>query len=178
MVQEICEWATENGGAQVNQLLLDNQQKRISNQAAQMNEVGKEAVDELRALVKQRLKDAIRKPIESACDKFVSDGNDIGTGVKSRILHLFNALAKQATEAAKDPAIDILQTNYKVVREEIQTTFEQWGDPLQDTANLIVERHEERLKRSDAQKRTRVLAELEAVFDVCPIRELPVTESA
>jgi len=178
MVQEICEWATENGGAQVNQLLLDNQQKRISNQAAQMNQVGKEAVDELRALVKQRLKDAIRKPIESACHKFVSDGNDIGPGVKSRILLLFNALAKQATEAARDPAIEILQTNYKVVREEIQTTFEQWGDPLQDTANLIVERHEERLKRSDAQKRTRVLTELEAVFDVCPIRELPVTESA
>lgn len=178
MVQEICQWASENGGTQVNQLLLENQQKRISNQAAQMNQVGKEAVDELRAVVKQRLKDAIRKPIEDACHKFVSDGNDIGPGVKYRILNLFNALAKQATEAAKEPAVDILQSNYKVVREEIQTTFEQWGDPLQDTANLIVERHEERIKRSDAQKRTHVLAELKVVFNACPICELPIAESS
>ena len=80
-------------------------------------------------------------------------------------------LAKQATEAAKDPAIAILQSNYKVVREEIQTTFEQWGEPLQDTANLIVEKHEERLKRSDAQRRTRVLTDIEAVLAECPLNE-------
>jgi hypothetical protein len=171
MVKEICDWAVENGGAQVNQVLLENQQTRISNQAAQMNQVGKEAVDELRALVKQHLREAIRKPIENACQKFVTQGNDIGPGVKSRILQLFSALAKQATEAAKDPAIAILQTNYKVVREEIQTTFEQWGDPLQDTTNLIVERHEERIKRSDAQRRTRVLADIEAVLAECPVNE-------
>lgn len=179
MVKEICEWAAENGGAHVNPLLLENQQKRIANQAAQMNQVGKEAVDELRALVKQRLKDAIRKPIENACQKFVNDGDDIGPGVKNRILELFSALAKQATEAAKEPAIEILQTNYKVVREEIQTAFQQWGDPLQDTANLIVERHEERIKRSDAQRRSRVLAEIEAVLEECPMREsIAVAEPA
>jgi len=171
MVQEICEWAIENGGAQINKTLLENQQTRISNQANQMNQVGKEAVDELRALVKQKLREAIRKPIENACQKFVADGNDIGSGVKDRILHLFNTLARQATEAAKEPAIEILQSNYTVVREEIQTTFSQWGEPLQDTANLIVERHEERIKRSDAQKRSKVLADIEAVLTECPIRE-------
>jgi GTP-binding protein EngB required for normal cell division len=177
MVQEICEWAIENGGAQINKSLLENQQTRISNQADQMNQVGKEAVDELRALVKQKLREAIRKPIENACQKFVADGNDIGPGVKTRILHLFNALARQATDAAKEPAIEILQSNYKVVREEIQTTFSQWGEPLLDTANLIVERHEERMKRSDAQKRSKVLADIEAVLTECPIRET-ATEAA
>lgn len=179
IVKEICEWAVQNGGAHVNTELLDNQQKRISNQAAQMNQVGKEAVDELRALVKQRLKDAIRKPIETACQKFVNEGDDIGPGVKYRILDLFNTLAKQATEAAKEPAVEILQLNYKVVREEIQSTFEQWGEPLQDTANLIVERHAERIKRSDAQKRSRVLADIEAVLDEYPVLELlPDVEAA
>lgn len=176
MVQEICEWAIENGGAQINKTLLENQQTRIANQANQMNQVGKEAVDELRALVKQKLREAIRKPIENACQKFVADGNDIGPGVKTRILHLFNALARQATEAAKEPAIEILQSNYTVVREEIQTTFSQWGEPLQDTANLIVERHEERLKRSDAQRRSKVLADIEAVLTECPICE-PTAEA-
>ncbi len=179
MVKEICEWAVENGGTHVNTELLDNQQKRISNQAAQMNQVGKEAVDELRALVKQRLKEAIRKPIENACQNFVNDGDDIGRGVKNRILDLFNDLAREATNAAKEPAIEILQLNYKVVREEIQTTFEQWGEPLQDTANLIVERHAERIKRSDAQKRTRVLADIKAVLGECPALELlPDSEPA
>jgi len=178
MVQEICVWANDHGGTQVNRALLENQQKRISNQAAQMNQVGKEAVDELRDLVKQRLKQAIRSPIEEACTRFVRNGNDIGPGVKHRILELFNSLAKQATNAAREPAIAILQTNYKVVREEIQSTFKQWGDPLEDTANLIVERHEERVKRSDAQKRSSVLAELEALMDACPVAEKMSSEPA
>lgn len=169
LVEEICAWATENAGAHVNAQLLDNQQQRINGLVEQMRQVGKEAVDELRASVKNRLKDAIQKPIRTACEKFVSEGDDIGPGVKLRILDLFNRLARQATSSAEKPAIEILQTNFVQVRNEIASAFGQWGDPIQETADLIVERHEERLRRSDAQKRGRILAEIEEVYKTNPI---------
>jgi len=168
MVEEICVWASENGGAHVNAQLLESQKTRIASQAAQMTQVGKEAVDELREIVKAKLTDAIRKPIKAACEKFVNDGEDIGPGVKYRIMDLFRKLANQATVSAQKPAILILQSNFAQVRSEIHSAFKQWGDPIQDTADLIVERHEERVKRSDAQKRTRILAELEEVLGKCP----------
>ena len=70
-----------------------------------MKQVGKEAVDELRNTVKSRLSDAIRGPVERACKKFVAEGDDIGAGVKSRILYLFAQLAEKATSAAQQPAL-------------------------------------------------------------------------
>lgn len=170
MVEEICVWANANSGARVNAQLLDRQRSRIAYQAAQMKQVGKEAVDELRALVKAKLLDVIRKPIEVACEEFVRKGDDIGPGVKGRILSIFRDLAKQATVSAQKPAIEILQSNFGQVREEIRAAFGEWGDPVQETGDLIVERQEQRVRRSDAQKRNRVLADLEKVLAESPIQ--------
>lgn len=163
LVEEICAWAEQNGGATVNKAVLTRQGERIADQAAQLRQVGKEAVDELRDIVKQKLMDVIKKPIKKACDEFVERGDDVGRGVKSRILDLFVSLARHATNAAEKPAIDVLQRNFSSVREEIRLAFEGWGDPLDETAKLIVARHEDRLKRSDAQRRGRVIAELEQI---------------
>jgi len=173
MVAEICAWANENGGASINKKLLQTQQERVAALAEQMKQVGKDAVDELRNTVKSRLSEAIRGPVERACKKFVAEGDDIGPGVKGRILDLFSRLAEKATAAAQEPAITILQTNFSAVREEIQTAFRQGGDPIQGTADLIVEKHEERVKRSDAQKRRPILDELEAVLAACPVEPEP-----
>jgi len=169
MVEEICSWAGTHGGASVNKKLLENQQQRVHAMAEQMKAVGKEAVDELRDTVKTRLLEEIRKPITRSCEKFVSDGNDQGPGVKYRIIELFRTLAANATRAAQQPAIHILQKNFSEVRGEIQTAFHQGGDPIQSTADLIVESHEARVKRSDAQKRGRILGELEAIFAGSPV---------
>jgi len=169
LVAEICTWARDHGGAQVNRVLLDRQQQRITDQVQQLREVGKEAVDELRATVKQKLMDVIKSPIKKACESFVARGDDIGPGVKWRILQLFEDLAKHATTAAEKPAIEVLQLNFNSVREEIRIAFEGWGDPLKETADLIVERHEERAKRSDAQRRGKILAEAEAILAGSPL---------
>ena len=73
-----------------------------------------------------------------------------------------------ATSAAKEPAIRILQENATRVRMEVQQELKKGGDPLQDTADLIVESHEARVRRSDAQKRRTVLMEVGAVIDEFP----------
>jgi hypothetical protein len=169
MVNELCEWAKEHGGASVDRKLLEAQQERIKALSAQMRAVGKEAVAELRDSVKSELTTVIRKPISAACKKFVDEGDHIGSGVKFRILELFRGLATQATNAAKAPAMKILQTNFEAVRIEIQTEFKKGGNPIQDTADLVVERHEAKVRRSDAQRRGPILSELDAVFSKCPV---------
>ena len=171
MVNELCEWAKEHGGASVDRKLLEAQQERIKALSAQMQAVGKEAVAELRDLVKSELTTVIRKPISAACKKFVDEGDHIGSGVKYRILDLFGRLATQATNAAKAPAMKILQTNFERVRGEIQTEFKKGGNPIQDTADLVVERHEAKVRRSDAQRRGPILLELDAVFSKCPVAD-------
>ena len=168
MVSEICEWAKENADVQLNRKVLDAQQARIAALSAQMKAVGKEAVDEMRETVKNELTKTIRQPIKRACDKFVQEGDDIGPGVKYRILTLFGDLALKATTAAKEPAIRILSEKATVVRQEIQQEFKKGGNPLQDTADLIVQRHEDRLRRSDSQKRKAVLSQVGAALQACP----------
>ena len=168
MVQELCDWAHQHGGAAVNKQLLKTQEERISALAEQMKTVGKEAVDELRETVKNELSATIRKPIKSACEKFVRDGDDIGPGVKWRILELFGKLARTATEAAKEPAIRILKENAGNVRKDVQAELKKAGNPLQDTADLIVESHEARVRRSDAQRRRAVLQEVQTAIERFP----------
>ena len=168
MVQELCEWAYVNGGELIGKELLQAQQARVSALAKQMKSVGKEASDELRQTVKSELSSTIRTPIKSACEEFVRDGDDIGPGVKLRILDLFARLAKVATLAAKDPAIRILKENAYRVRIEVQEELRKGGDPLQETADLIVETHEARILRSDVEKRALVLAEVRVVVESLP----------
>ena len=168
LVQELCTWAIENGGSTIQKPLLQAQQDRIAALAKQIKTVGKEAVDELRQTVKTELSSTIRNPIQSACEQFVKSGNDIGPGVKMRILELFSDLAKVSTSAARDPAIRILQENATRVRMEVQQELKKGGDPLQDTADLIVESHESRVRRSDAQKRRTILSDVEAVIESYP----------
>jgi GTP-binding protein EngB required for normal cell division len=167
MVTELCDWARSEAGAQVNNKLLESQQTRIAALAEQMKAVGKEAVDEMRETVKVELATTIRKPIKKACEKFVQDGNDYGPGVKARILELFSQLAVASTEAAREPALRILTDKATTVRQEIQQEFKKGGDPLQETANLIVQRHEDRVRRADAQRRKAVLAGVEAALNAC-----------
>lgn len=169
MVTEVCDWARLEAGAQVNKKLLESQQARVAALAEQMKAVGKEAVDEMREVVKNELTKTIRQPIKQACENFVKEGDDIGAGVKHRILSLFSQLALEATSAAKGPAIRILGDKATLVRQEIQQAFKNGGDPLQDTADLIVQRHEDRQRRSDAQKRKGVLAEVEAALQSRPL---------
>jgi hypothetical protein len=168
MVQELCDWARANGGATVNQKLLATQRDRIALLSEQMKSVGKEAVDELRDTVKNELSKTIRGPIKSSCDKFVRDGNDLGPGVKARIIDLFRGLARTATESAKGPATKILQDNATRVRVDIQAALKKGGNPIQDTADLIVEKHEDRIRRSDAQKRGGILREVQEVLAQYP----------
>lgn len=108
------------------------------------------------------------------CESFVKDKRDEGSGTKIRILELFERLAEDATDAASGPAIQILTARFREVEKEVVAVFEQHPDPLASAADAIVASHELRVKRSDSQRRKRVLVAVDQVFGACP---RPVAQS-
>jgi GTP-binding protein EngB required for normal cell division len=168
IINEIFVWVHQNGGKSLNKRLLNAQQASVLSQADQMKSVGKEAVDELRNTVKTKLLETIRKPIAKACEKFVEDGDARGPGVKSRILDLFESLATNATKSAKVPATKILKSNYDEVRTEITVAFNEWGDPIQETVDIIISKREKELKGEDDALRAEILKALEEVLNQAP----------
>jgi hypothetical protein len=167
LVDQVVEWAKRQGTRVQTQLILA-QREEINADAKRLEAVGRELVNELRDEVKNTLIWKVEGPIRRKCEKFVDDNQDSGTGVKSRILDLFRRLAEEATEAASVPAIEILTARFREVEKEILAVFEQHTDPLTSAADAIVASHELRVKRSDAQRRKKVLAEADVVLAACP----------
>jgi hypothetical protein len=166
-VDRVVEWAKGQGARVQTQLVLA-QREEISADAKRLEAVGREMVNELRDQVKNTLIRKVEGPIRKKCEKFVNDNEDRGSGVKVRILDLFRLLAEDATEAASGPAVEILTARFREVETEILAVFEQHKDPLTSAAEAIVASHELRVKRSDAQRRKKVLAEADAVLAACP----------
>lgn len=177
LVSEICDWARSKSNSNSQAELIEHQRERIARHAAQMQQVGKEAVNDLRQIVKSRIMEAVRKPIRKACEKFVEDNEHRGPGVKSRILDLFDGLAKQATKAAEAPATKILEDNFLRVRSDIKKAFEDWGDPLQETANLILQRQAEAIDKKTEQERELVLSQIVTLLAADHISAAPLSRS-
>lgn len=167
LVEQIVEWAKEQGAKVQSQMVLA-QRDEIKADAKRLEAVGHEMVDELREEVKNDLIKAIEGPIRKRCRQFVQRHEDQGMGVRNRILALFRQLAEEATEAATGPATQILTSCFRDVEKEILAVFEHWKDPLTSAADSIVASHELRTKRSDAQRRKKVLTEVSKVLSTCP----------
>ena len=58
--------------------------------------------------------------------------------------------------------------NFNDVEAQIRQHFKQMEDPIGAACDAIVARHEERQKRSDAQRKKKVVANLEQVLAACP----------
>ena len=164
LVDELCDWARDRTKSNSQAELIEQQRQRIARHADQMRQVGKEAVGDLRQTVKLKISEAVRKPIRRACENFVENGDHIGQGVKSRILELFDNLAKQSTKAAEIPATKILEKNFSSVRSDIKAVFDDWGDPLQDTADVILQKNREELEMQNDADREAMLCVIEALL--------------
>jgi hypothetical protein len=172
IVKEIVEWAKKNAGDNFQSDRLELQMRRVEQQMDQLNVVGREAIDELRQVVKGKLFSAIYPHIKYECENFVKEGKDKGEGVKIRSLQLFKSLAQQATEAVRKPAQQILKQQFMVVKKEIDDTFTKLGDPPRDTSDIIVERQEISTKLKNKQLRQQTLEALRTVIQDCPIQDI------
>lgn len=177
LVEHVVNWSRQQG-ARVQPALVEAQRDAIKADAKKLDTVGRDAVAELRDEVKNRLITKIEEPIRKKCKAFVERGDDIGPGVKHRILDLFDELARDVTQASAEPAAKILQDLFGEVEREIRDALKQYEDPLRSAAEAIVSSEKARLKRSDAQRRKAVLADLDQAIQVIesgrpePVRSL------
>lgn len=167
LVERVLDRAKDQG-ARVKTTLIEAQRDQINADAQQLTGVGKELIDELREEVKNRLIASIQPPIRRRCEKFVERHDDIGTGVKDRMIELLGELEEEVLKAAVEPATSLLTTCFVKVEKEIAKVLRSDEDPIEKAAEAIVESHEASIRRGDAQRRKAVLRQLEAVETASP----------
>lgn len=170
LVGELCTWAEKNATINISPKLLKNQKTLMAVRASRMNQIGQDAVDDLRNVIKARLTVAISQPIRVACKNFIEAGDHEGTGLKQRILILFQSLSRSSTADAEKAAIAVLQERFNGVRKETREAYQKLGHPLEETKNLILGKHREHIE-PDNQKREQVMEEIKFVSSTCPIKE-------
>jgi GTP-binding protein EngB required for normal cell division len=171
LVKEIYEWAKQQG-AKVKTKLLEAEIEMINEDAKRLKAVGKEAVNDLRQQVQEKLIKRIEGPIRRKCQKFVEEGEHIGPGVKMRIVQLFRKLASETIEAATEPAIELLTEQFREVEREILEVFKEHkehNDPIEAAVDALVASHEQRTEREDRKKKQLVLDGLNNIAQECPI---------
>ena len=177
LIQEVVEWAEEHG-ARSQKKVLEALRDQIKADARTLAGVGKEATDELRQRVRDQLLKAISTPIQRRCQKFIDDGHDVGRGVKSRIIDLFDELIPIVVQVAKSPTLKVLNENYEDVQLEIREQLKKNPDPLKTAEDAILIGHQEAERRSMAQKRKGVLEQLSLVLVARNENAEPVTAGA
>lgn len=169
LVEQIAKWAGEQG-ARVKPDLVNAQATSIRQDANQLTTLGAAAVKLLREEVKNKLIDCIEQPIRMRCEKFVSAGGHLGPGTKFRILNLFGLLAREIVEVSKPAAKQIMLDLYKQVCKEIFDALESHANPIEQASESIVESQEAYLHRSDAQRKRRILASIDAAINASGVK--------
>lgn len=62
-------------------------------------------------------------------------------------------------DAARPPAIAVLLDSFNEVRAQVESGFATLRNPLDNARDAIIDSHEHSLRKSDAQRRKRVLAD-------------------
>jgi hypothetical protein len=172
LIEQILQWARQHG-AKPKTALLEALVEVIKADAQKLNAVGKEALEELRENVKNTLIKRVEGPIRRKCEKFVEKNQDIGFGVKLRILDLFSELADETIKAATEPAIILLTQRFKEVEQEIRKVFDEHQehrDPVSAAITAIVAQYEARARKIEKKEREAVLANLKEIETSSPIQ--------
>jgi hypothetical protein len=62
-------------------------------------------------------------------------------------------------------SISVLKQNFEKVRAEINEAFQSWGDPIQETVDIIVKRRTDKLKLLDDDERGQMLKDIDALLE-------------
>ena len=167
LVDRVVHWASDpDRGLQPEP--LDALKKEIRSDMRELNAVGKEKVDDLRQAVRQQLLQRIKGPIRQRCNNFVAAQQDVGPGVKTRMLDLFDDLVPPVMETAKRTATNVLLSNFHAVETEIRDIFEQHQDPIERAAETIAVSEKMCRERQDAAQRDDMLKRIDDITSTAP----------
>lgn len=119
----------------------------------------KEQLEELRDRVQEKLRGAIEPPIARACRRALQAGKHQGTGAKRRILDVFQEGGADALGEARVEAETILKQQYNVLLRKLDAGYlKEHHDPVQAAFDSLTDETNRRARRSDSQRRSRILA--------------------
>lgn len=160
IVSEIGNWA-ESQPARVDARLAHALAEEMRAATRQLDQLGSDAVDDLKANVKARLYDPVSEEIQRRCDQFVEEGQDTGRGVRRRMLELFAELSRLVVDAARPAAERVLLDNYQEASEHIREELRRFGDPIETAARTLAGSGE---ASEDTEVRRAILAQADAVI--------------
>ena len=140
-------------------------QKQACADGVALDAVGGEQVEELRGRVREQLLQRIGSEIRRECRSFVDARDDVGRGVKRRILDLFGDLVPMVMETAKDVAVKVMRLNYQAVEQEVRDAFDALPDPFANVEEAIAPK-----ERADPLRRRQLLTGVGAVVTAAPVR--------
>lgn len=157
LVGDVVGWARERE-ARVPARVVEALHEQLKAQTRGLATVGREAVDDLKKRVQQELHKKLDEKIRELCAEFVRKRRDQGEGTKARILDLLKTeLPADIAEAGRAVVTRVLLANYGDVEKEIGDRLAEYSNPLEQARDALVRSHEDGVRRSDAQKRRRVL---------------------
>ena len=136
-VKKIDDWVRENEITPPPLLTALIDDLNVKQQGLESSE--SDAVEEMRSKVRSSLQEKIEEPIREGCTKFVAANDDIGKGVKQRILQLFEELATIAVEAARGPAHELLSEQFKTAEDKLLKDLNQNQNPIEQVLEAFTE---------------------------------------
>lgn len=168
LVEPIVEWA-RGQGARVKPRMVEALHEELKASTADLGQVGKEAIDELKEAVKRDLYKQVEKAVRSRCNAFIESGEAEGVGVLKRMIQFLDEeLGPSVVEVAKPKAQEALLHNYDKVHNDIRAVFRQRANPIQLAVGALVDSHEEHVRRSDAKRRKAVIARGRMLLETGP----------
>lgn len=169
---QIDRWAKDreiNPPPLLEALLVD-----LNTEQQELENIESGAVEDLREHVRKSLQDKIEGPIREQCTEFVDSNRDTGAGVKSRILHLFETIAKIAVDAAKEPANELLMEQFQIAEFQLLKNFKENQNPIEQ----ILSAFEDAENNSFAEQGGPTLEELKSLIDSMPVFSDEVCDEA
>lgn len=173
---ELVKWARQQGDA-VDHKVVEALHRELQAEMKGLAGVGREAIDELRSLVKSELYEKLEKKVRQRCRQFVDSGGDRGTGVKTRMLEMLDELADLVVEAARPAAQEVLTRRYRQVEEEIRAKFDKFRNPVDAAANELLGEPLTTEQKKNAEKQQRVARQAKDLLKSLPAQASAIKEA-
>jgi hypothetical protein len=161
LVDQVHQWAKDHTDMRSSGVILDRQRQIIRDRVEQMKQLGRDAIAEMRDLVKEKLLAVIRPVVIRRCGEFIKEeqarGSGIGIGSRLKEDFFVKLARRDIVDAVAKPAEKLLLDKFKSVRDEFLVAVNGWGNPLEDAADAIVTKQEAKLAREDEKKRRELL---------------------
>jgi hypothetical protein len=167
---ELVEWSKQQGDA-VDPKLLEALHRELQAEMQGLAGVGREAIDELKSLVKTELYQHLEKKVRQGCAKFVATGNDRGSGVKNRMLEMLDELADVVVAAARPVARELLTRYYRQVEEEIRAKFDKYRNPVDVAVRELIGESQTAAQRQCVERQVVIAKRAKALLVTLPVQQ-------